>query len=95
MLCQAEHVDVIEEILFRETTTLGVRRWRVERRKLRREEHSVETLWGPVAGMLAWLDASSARFSPEYESCRQVAERHNVPLRAVYEAAQKAYQPRG
>jgi uncharacterized protein (TIGR00299 family) protein len=92
VLCQAGHVPALEEILFRETTTLGVRRWPVERRKLRREKRQVETPWGPVEGMVAWLDASATRFSPEYESCRQVAERHRVTLSEVYEAAQRAYR---
>jgi len=92
VLAAADRVPALEAILFRETTTLGVRRWRVERSSLRREVHRVETPWGTVEGMLAWIDADSARFSPEFESCRQVAETHKVPLKAVYEAAQKAFQ---
>jgi len=92
VLCEAEQVAAIETILFRETTTLGIRRWNVERRKLRREVHRVKTAWGEVEGMLAWLDATSARFSPEFESCRKIAEQHGVPLKAVYEAAQQAYR---
>jgi uncharacterized protein (TIGR00299 family) protein len=95
VLCSADHVPAMETILFRETTTLGVRRWPVARRKLRREVHRVETPWGPVEGMLAWLDANSARFSPEFEACRRVADQHGVPLQAVYEAARKAYRPQG
>ncbi len=95
VLCSADHVAAMETILFRETTTLGVRRWPVARRKLRREVHRVETPWGPVEGMLAWLDANSARFSPEFEACRRVADQHGLPLQAVYEAAQKAYRPQG
>ena len=95
VLCDGNHVERIENILFRETTTLGVRRWRVARRRLKRETHRVETQWGAVDGMLAWLDADTARFSPEFESCRKLAEQHNVPLKAVYEAAQQAYRPQG
>ncbi|MEX0977900.1 MAG: nickel pincer cofactor biosynthesis protein LarC [Pirellulales bacterium] len=95
VLCDANRVAAIEEILFRETTTLGVRRWKVERRKLKREKHTVETPWGKVDGMLAWLDAHTARFSPEYESCRTIAEQHKLPLKTVYEAAQQAYRPKG
>lgn len=94
VLSDGIHVPAIEDILFRETTTLGIRRWKVERRKLKREAHRVETPWGPVDGVLAWLDADTARFSPEYESCRKLADEHNVPLKAVYEAAQQAYRPR-
>ena len=92
VLCEAGAIAAVEEILFRETTTLGVRRSRLQRSKLKREPHQVETPWGPVDGMLAWLDATTTRFSPEYESCRQAAEQHNVPLKAVYEAAQRAFR---
>jgi uncharacterized protein (TIGR00299 family) protein len=95
VLCQAPQLDALEAIIFRETTTLGIRRWMVERRKLRREVHWVTTPWGPIEGMLAWVDADSPRFSPEFESCRRVAGQHGVPLRTVYEAAQAAYRPRG
>lgn len=94
-LCQAEHVPALEAILFRETTTLGVRRWQVQRRRLRREKHAVETPWGKVEGVVAWLDAASARFSPEFESCRKVADEHRVTLREVYDAAQRAYRAQG
>ncbi len=93
VLCDAGTIQAVEEILFRETTTLGIRRWQVERRKLKREKHRVETPWGPVEGMLAWPAGDVARFAPEYESCKQAAERHGVPLQAVYQAAQKAFQP--
>jgi uncharacterized protein (TIGR00299 family) protein len=95
VLCEAGHVAAIEEILFRETTTLGVRRWKVERRRLKRERHAVDTPWGKIDGMLAWLDDGTARFSPEYESCRQAAEKTRVPLKTIYESAQAAYKPRG
>jgi uncharacterized protein (TIGR00299 family) protein len=92
VLCAAEHVAAIENVLFRETTTLGVRRWQVARQKLRREKRTVETPWGMVDGMLAWLDASATRFSPEYESARKLAEANNVPLKDVYEAAQRGFK---
>lgn len=91
-LCPAESIGALEAILFRETSTLGVRRWPVERRKLRRERHIVETAFGPVSGMLGWVDDRTARFSPEYEACRQLAEQRGVPLQAIYEAARAAYR---
>jgi hypothetical protein len=93
VLCQADRIAEAESILFRETTTLGVRRWMVQRHRLRREVHRVETPWGPIEGMLAWLDQRTARFSPEFEACRRVAEQHGVPLKAVFDAAQQAFRP--
>jgi pyridinium-3,5-bisthiocarboxylic acid mononucleotide nickel chelatase len=92
VLAAADHAAALEAILFQETTTLGVRRFKVDRNRLRREPHQVETEWGAVVGVLAWLDAGTARFSPEYEACRRIAEARKVPLRVIYEAAQAAYR---
>ena len=95
VLCRTAEIEPIEAVLFTETTTLGVRRYTVRRHVLSRQPHTVETPWGPVEGKVGWLRTGSWRFAPEYESCRQVAAAHNVPLRAVYEAAQKAFDPEG
>jgi uncharacterized protein (DUF111 family) len=95
VLCAPDRAAAMEDVLFRETTTLGVRRWTVGRSKLRREAHQVETPWGTVEGVVAWIDPKTTRFSPEFESCRRVAQEHGVPLKSVFEAAQGAYRPRG
>jgi uncharacterized protein (TIGR00299 family) protein len=91
VLCRQSDVDDLEKILFRETSTLGVRRWPVTRSTLNRRAHTVPTPWGPVVGKLAWSDDLPVRFSPEFESCRQVATEQNVPLSKVYQAAQAAF----
>ena len=93
VLCRPADAGAIEDILFSETTTLGLRRWMAARAVLRRQPHSVNTGWGEVEGKVGWLRDGQPRFSPEYESCRQVAAAHHVPLREVYEAAQKAFDP--
>jgi hypothetical protein len=95
VLCQPADATAIEDILFRETTTLGVRRWVAARTVLRRRPHTVSTPWGPLEGKIAWLRDGRPRFSPEFESCRRVAEGQRIPLREVYEAAQKAFQAEG
>jgi pyridinium-3,5-bisthiocarboxylic acid mononucleotide nickel chelatase len=92
VLCEPNDEGKMTEILFRETTTLGIRRTMVARRVLRREPHTVETPWGPIAGKIGWLAEGVARFAPEYESCRDAAEKHARPLREIYEAAQKAFK---
>ncbi len=93
VLCQAPQIEKLERILFRETGTLGVRRWPVSRHKMERSPHEVQTPWGPVAGKLGWIAGQEPSFSPEYDSCSQVATRHGLPLKVVYEAAQKAFVP--
>ncbi len=92
VLCHPEDAAKMEDILFVETTTLGVRRWTAARSVLRREPQRVETPWGAVDGKVGWLRDGQARFAPEFDSCRRVAEAHHIALREVYEAAQKAFR---
>ncbi len=91
VVCRPNDAALFEDVLFAETTTLGVRRWSAARSILRREPHTVETPWGPVEGVIGWRRDGSPRFAPEYEACRRVATANDVPLRDVYEAAGKAY----
>ncbi|MBP89821.1 MAG: TIGR00299 family protein [Planctomycetaceae bacterium] len=91
VLCDAGLIKKLEKIVFRETSTLGIRRWPVSRHKLERRAHAVETEFGNVDGKLAVLADGSTSFSPEYESCRQVAEDKKVALKDVYESARRAF----
>ncbi len=93
VLCRGEELAKIEQTLFRETTTLGVRRWPVSRSRLERRPYRVETPWGPVDGVLGLLPGQPPRFSPEFESCRTLAYAQRTPLRSIYEAALKAFDP--
>jgi hypothetical protein len=90
-LCQAAQIEKVEKILFRETGTLGVRRWPVSRHKLERKAHQVETEFGPIEGKLGWIAGQQPSFSPEFDSCSRAASERGVPLKDVYEAAQKAF----
>jgi uncharacterized protein (DUF111 family) len=92
VLCEASQIPMLEQILFRETTALGVRRWPADRHKLDRHACSVTTQWGPIDGKVAIQVDGSRRFAPEYESCQAVARQHDVPLPLVYRLAQKAYE---
>ncbi len=91
VLCQPPHVEKIERVLFRETGTLGVRRWPASRHKLERKPHQVETEFGTVEGKLGWIAGQEPSFSPEFESCSRLAIARDVPLKSVYEAAHRAF----
>ncbi len=83
--------DGLAEIIFRETTTLGLRRSQLQRQTLPRRESRVSTAWGEIAGIVATLPSGGERFSPEFASCGEIADREKVPLSAVYEAARRAF----
>ena len=92
VLSSPELAPVLREIVFRETTTIGLR-WRIENKlALRREFAEVETAWGKVRIKIArWPSGKIANASPEYEDCRKLARQHGVALKAVLEAAIHAY----
>ena len=81
----------LEQIFFRETTTLGVRRHRVERSKLRREIREVETPYGKVRVKVGLSGDKTLTISPEFEDCRRIAIEQNLPLREVIELARREY----
>lgn len=85
----------MEKILFRETGTLGIRRWIACRHKLTREACEVPTELGPILGKIAYLDDGTVCFSPEFESCRKCADEKGIPLRQVYDLARRAFEEQG
>ena len=91
---RAADIDRLEAILLDETPTLGVRRWPATRRKLEPPPtRSDVTAWGPIDGMLAQRPDGSASFTPEFETCRRVAEERKIAVRRVIEAAIRAFDP--
>jgi uncharacterized protein (TIGR00299 family) protein len=91
VIAEAARRDVIAEIIFAETSTIGLRFHSVERLKLHREIHEVETRWGKVRVKTSGAHGREpTTISPEYDDCRRIAAEHKVPLRVVMEAARDA-----
>jgi uncharacterized protein (TIGR00299 family) protein len=87
VLCPPSLSTELEKIIFRETSTLGIRRNLVERHALPRSFQRVETLYGSVQVKLAHLGEGETRPVPEYDDCRRLAKEKGVALREVYQAA--------
>ncbi len=90
VLCAETEADRFTELLLRETSTFGVRRATIERRKLPREFISVKTPYGEVPVKIGRLDGTLLQAAPEYEACKQLAQSAKVPLKDVYAAALRA-----
>jgi uncharacterized protein (TIGR00299 family) protein len=73
------------QLIFRETTTLGVRIQEVKRAELRRKRDIIQTPYGPCQVKSVTLPDGEQRVIPEYEACRRIAEDHAIPIRKVYE----------
>jgi uncharacterized protein (TIGR00299 family) protein len=94
--CLAEDAALaaVEEAIFRETTTFGVRRWQVQRSKLAREHVEVETPYGRVRIKVGRRSGKTVTAMPEYEDCVRLAEERGAAFRDVYEAAREAWAKR-
>jgi uncharacterized protein (DUF111 family) len=92
VLCRPDLVSALQELIFRETTTIGLR-WRLENKvALAREFVQVETGWGKVRIKIARLNSGAiANAQPEFEDCRKIAAEHSVALKQVTDAAMRAY----
>ncbi|HEY1808749.1 MAG TPA: nickel pincer cofactor biosynthesis protein LarC, partial [Acidobacteriaceae bacterium] len=91
LLCRPQDEGALEQLLFRETTTLGIRRREEERVILERTFVTVETPYGKIRMKIASAAGETLNAMPEYEDCRRAAREHNVPLRVVMEAARTAW----
>jgi pyridinium-3,5-bisthiocarboxylic acid mononucleotide nickel chelatase len=90
VLCDAGTKDSIMQLLFRETTTLGIRSYEVDRRALARSVVRVETQYGPIDVKVAQLDGQIVNEMPEFDQCRSAAARAGVPVKIVEDAVRVA-----
>ena len=91
VLAKPEDSDKLAQIVFAETTTLGVRRREETRQTLARKWQTVSTRYGDVRIKIASLNGSVASYAPEYEDCRRLAAEQRVPLKMVMQEAVQEY----
>ena len=92
VLVEPGKLGVVEEAIFSETATFGLRRWTCERTKLQRTHQTVQTPYGPVRIKLGYRGGAMVTATPEYEDCRRTALDTGIPLRRVIEAANDAWR---
>ena len=90
VLCKKQDSSNIENIILTQTTTLGVRKYEVERSILDRDFKKVQTPLGEVTIKLAKKDNEVIKYSPEFEECKKIAIKENIPLKEVYEIIMKS-----
>ena len=89
VLCSEETVPRIEEIIFKETTTIGIRRVRMERTVMRREIRTLATSLGEAKVKVCRLGCSDIRVYPEYESAADISREKKLPYQDVWRQLQK------
>jgi len=93
VLCRPEDASKLTQLLFTETTTLGVRRREEMRQALARKWVTVDTRWGQVRMKVASMNGTVTNYAPEYEDCRRIAADNHVPLKMVMQEALQKYFP--
>jgi uncharacterized protein (TIGR00299 family) protein len=95
LLCEPENVERLTDVIFRETTTIGVRTYEVRRKTLDREVVPVETPFGQVRMKISHWNGSILNATPEFEDCQRIAAQRGIPLKQVIAAASFEFQKQG
>jgi len=92
VLTTPERIDEIIDIIFRETTTLGVRISEIQKRTiLKREIKTIQTQWGDVRVKIRSVSGKMSA-SPEYDDCKRIAAKNNIPIQTVWEEIRRTAQ---
>jgi len=92
ILCAPEKSDALAQLVFEQTTTIGLRIYEARRKVLEREHVEVETPYGKVRIKVAKREGKVVNAAPEYDDCQKLAAEKNVPLKEVILAAQAVYR---
>lgn len=84
-----ENVDKLVAIIFSETSTFGIRFYETKRMKLTVEKRRVKTKYGEITVKIGRYKNQIKTVSPEYEDCKNIADKYNIPLKDVYELAKR------
>jgi pyridinium-3,5-bisthiocarboxylic acid mononucleotide nickel chelatase len=92
VLCHEDRISLLSEVLFRETTTIGIRFHKMSRMTLERKSRQKDTGLGTIQVKVSRLPDGTVKCTPEYEDCRKIAVKHGVPL---IEVMMRAVQMKG
>jgi uncharacterized protein (TIGR00299 family) protein len=90
VLCHTAAVDTILETLFTETSTLGIRKYPVEKVMLQRKSFKIHTQYGDVAVKSGYYKGAMVKSKPEYNDCKRIAREKNISIQEIYKAVESA-----
>ena len=93
ILTAKERISVMESIVFRETSTLGLRYWQTTCHRLHREIKFFQTPWGVIRVKLGYYQGECIQFAPEYEDCAKTALKNKIALQEVYDFIRRHFTP--
>jgi hypothetical protein len=92
LLCRPEDVERLEEVLFSQTTTIGIRRHLCQRTKLSRRHVVVETPFGAIRVKVSGRGGRDYTAAPEFDDCARAATAHHVPIKEVQAVTMQFYR---
>jgi pyridinium-3,5-bisthiocarboxylic acid mononucleotide nickel chelatase len=94
VMAKPEHEEKLRAMLFRESSTLGIRTRHEKRYALPRSHEAVITRWGEIRMKVGSVNGTVSQYAPEYEDCRRIAVTYHVPLKTVMQEAIRLYLDR-
>lgn len=94
VLTDESEVERMESVIFRETTTLGLRYVRASVHRLGRTFHAINTQWGIIHVKAGFHHGELVQFAPEFKECEQAAKTYGVPLKMVYDEVRRRFMER-
>jgi len=91
VLVDAGRLAEMEDVIFSETTTLGIRYIHASCHRLARDFERVDTPWGPMTVKAGYHQGKLVQFAPEFKECEQIAKQHQVPLKVVYDEVRRKF----
>nr|WP_300324819.1 nickel pincer cofactor biosynthesis protein LarC [uncultured Anaerostipes sp.] len=92
VICREEQIEELEKIIFRETTTIGIRRVKMERTILKRQEEEICGWFGTAKVKVCSLPSGESRAYPEYESVKEICGKLDMAYLDVYQEIGKAWK---
>ncbi|MEW6571372.1 MAG: nickel insertion protein, partial [Nitrospirota bacterium] len=89
VLCSEDRKEEIMRIIFRETSTIGLRYYETKRKILKRQIKKINTEFGEVRVKFSLLGDEVLKTSPEYEDCRKIALKKDIPLTEIIKKIQR------
>ena len=84
VICEKEAEDKIKEVIFTQTTTIGLRVFPFKKETLERSFETMETKYGPMTIKRSMFKGKVVSAKPEFDECKQIADKQNIPLKDVY-----------
>jgi len=89
VLVSQKRENQVLDVVFKETTSIGIRKFKVEKTMLNREFSKLKTRYGEVTIKNSYYEGKLVKYKAEYEDCKRLAEENNVPIREIYRSIDK------